>query len=218
VEIKCDYRKCPVVFYRTSMLLSNPKASEEYCSDRSFRVFRVSVVSSYRSSAKEPMPGGRSGDQDGDRSRKHGIHGRYTEKTHRCMAMMMNVYERLSCCEFGVEIKCDYRKCPVVFYRTSMLPSYPKASEEYCSDRSFRVFRVFRVSVVSSYRSSVKEPMPGGRSGDQDGDRSGSGGGFPMDGPPGIEGRCLTGTTTANHGTTEYTKGTRRRRPTDAWQ
>jgi tRNA pseudouridine(38-40) synthase len=32
------------------MLVSYPKASEEYCSDRSFRVFRVSVVSSYRSS------------------------------------------------------------------------------------------------------------------------------------------------------------------------
>ena len=32
------------------MLVSYPKASEEYCSDRSFRVFRVSVVSSYRRS------------------------------------------------------------------------------------------------------------------------------------------------------------------------
>ena len=31
------------------MLLSSPKASEEYCFDRSFRVFRVSVVSSYHS-------------------------------------------------------------------------------------------------------------------------------------------------------------------------
>jgi hypothetical protein len=31
------------------MLVSYPKASEEYCSDPSFRVFRVSVVSSYHS-------------------------------------------------------------------------------------------------------------------------------------------------------------------------